>query len=678
LYFSEIVAPCAAISFEELTMNIKPLRILAGMGVTALLFAMACGGGGSSSGTSGNPGTTGTVHVVVSDDATEDWATIGVKVLSVSLVPQSGSAVTVYTAPSNPPVINLLQLDQLGEIIGNATVPTGTYTAAKLTLSGNPGDVMLVTSGDPEPGFDLGPGYTVPSGSIQIMGTTGTSGSLTVPLTVNLATALTVTANSTNALDLEFDLKHPAFVVEHFPASATAPTWAINFNGPVRHHPRADLTKLVLRHTYGQVVSVSSDNSYITIDKAYAVHPITNPETATVSTTSLPITADSVNGTLFYDLDVSGTPTTIYNFQQQATLLPTMFVRIAARYQLNGTLVATRIFAASTFDKIWKNPEGHVLHVNANTNMMHVTTEDGNATKIYIANSTNFYYRSSNTPLNASGAGQAFFGGKTAGGLPNVARGFKVNVTADMSTTPPTAVSVEIDNARYDGAITTPTGTGFNYTRTFAEADARAGIDDYSGTLDYISPTSPNTDQQGNAITGFYWWDFAYPTQADTSGTAVADFEAAADGSVQYAGKVVLPTLGVSSAAWNDPAAVSSWAADWTVLLPAGAPLGLISGPYSTVSNNFSFVMPAPSTAPVGTPATLPVMVDVLTATGSSTLIYQVDRQGGAITITPQSISTAAPLLVVNVPVKVFGVPQADGSIKAYVMFYFTHTASTK
>jgi hypothetical protein len=114
------------------------------------------------------------------------------------------------------------------------------------------------------------------------------------------------------------------------------------------------------------------------------------------------------------------------------------------------------------------------------------------------------------------------------------------------------------------------------------------------------------------------------------------------------------------------------------VLLPAGAPLGLISGPYSTVSNNFSFVMPAPSTAPVGTPATLPVMVDVLTATGSSTLIYQVDRQGGAITITPQSISTAAPLLVVNVPVKVFGVPQADGSIKAYVMFYFTHTASTK
>jgi hypothetical protein len=254
---------------EELTMNIKPLRIFAGMGVAALLFAMACGGGGSSSSAPIAPNTTGTVHFIVSDDPTEDWATIGVKVLSVSLVPQGGgSAVTVYTAPSNPPTINLLQLDQLGEIIGNAEVPTGNYTAAKLTLNANPGDVMLVTSGDPEPGFDLGPGVTVPSSNIQIMGATGASGSMTVPLTVNLATALSVTSNSTNALDLEFDLKHPAFLVEHYPAGATAPTWAVNFNGPVRHHPRPDLTKLLLRHHYGQVVSVSSDDTSITIDKA--------------------------------------------------------------------------------------------------------------------------------------------------------------------------------------------------------------------------------------------------------------------------------------------------------------------------------------------------------------------------------------------------------------------------
>jgi hypothetical protein len=661
-------------------MNIKPLRIFAGMGVTALLFAMACGGGGSSS-TPVVPNSTGQVHVIVSDDPTEDWATIGVKVLSVSLVPQGGgTAVPVYTAPSNPPMINLLQLDQLGEIIGNAAVPTGDYSAAKLTISANPGDVTLVTSGDPELGFDLGPGVTVPSSNIQIMGTAGASGSMTVPLTVNLATTLSVTSNSTNALDLEFDLRHPAFLVEHYPVGASAPTWAVNFNGPVRHHPRPDITKLVLRHHYGQVASVSSDNTYITIDKAYAVHPITSPETATVSTTTLPIYADATNGTLFFDLDNSANNGTITNFQQQATLLPTMYVRVAARYQQDGTLVATRIYAASTFDKVWKNPEGHVLHVNTTTNVMHVTTEDGNATRIGIANSTNFYFQSSNALLNVSGAGLAFFDGKTLGGLPNVARGFKVNVTIDplSTTTPPTALTVEIDNARYDGTITTPTGTGFTDTRTFAMADARGGIDDYSGTLDYINSSSANLDQSGNAMEGFYWWDFAYPTLLDTGANAVADFEAAAGGSVKFNNLVVLPTKGLSRATWNDPAAVNSWAADWTVLVPTPAPLGLITVPFSAASNSFSFSMPSPAAAPVGVPATLPVVVDLTATSGSATLIYQVDRQNGAITVTPQSVSTAGPLLVANVPVKVFGVPQADGSIKAYALFYFTNTVSTK
>jgi hypothetical protein len=64
--------------------------------------------------------------------------------------------------------------------------------------------------------------------------------------------------------------------------------------------------------------------------------------------------------------------------------------------------------------------------------------------------------------------------------------------------------------------------------------------------------------------------------------------------------------------------------------------------------------------------------------------VYQIDRQGGVITITPQDISNASTLttvgqnLSVGTPVKVFGVPQADGSIKAYVLFYYTHTASSK
>lgn len=67
-----------------------------------------------------------------------------------------------------------------------------------------------------------------------------------------------------------------------------------------------------------------------------------------------------------------------------------------------------------------------------------------------------------------------------------------------------------------------------------------------------------------------------------------------------------------------------------------------------------------------------------------STLVYQVGRQDGVITITPQDISNSSTLqtvaqnLTIGVPVKVFGVPQVDGSLKAYVLVYYTHTISTE
>ncbi len=84
----------------------------------------------------------------VSDASSEDWATIGVKVLSIALVPQGGGAnVTVYTAPTPAPVVNLAELDQIAEILGNVSVPVGTYSGAVLTISANTGDVLLTTCG---------------------------------------------------------------------------------------------------------------------------------------------------------------------------------------------------------------------------------------------------------------------------------------------------------------------------------------------------------------------------------------------------------------------------------------------------------------------------------------------------------------------------------------------------
>ncbi len=122
---------------------------------------------------------------------------------------------------------------------------------------------------------------------------------MTVSVKVNLLSPLVVSTTQNNALDLEFNLAHPAFIVNHVPVGGGTTLWAVNFNGPVRHHPLADLTRLVLRHLYGSVTSVSSDNTAINVTKVFPVEPPANPETSIPSTQSLSILADSANGTLF-------------------------------------------------------------------------------------------------------------------------------------------------------------------------------------------------------------------------------------------------------------------------------------------------------------------------------------------------------------------------------------------
>jgi len=185
----------------------------------ALMAALAaCGGGASdsmgSSVASGSSTTTtsqsGMVPLLVSDASTDDWALIGVKVLSVALIPQGGGAnVSVYSAPSSAPYVNLEQLDQLGEILGNVSVPVGTYTGAVLTVSGNPGDVLLTAASDPEPGFSLAGSTVVASSNIEIQHTYGSSPGMTVPITVNFVAPLVVSSSQNDALDLEFDLSRP-------------------------------------------------------------------------------------------------------------------------------------------------------------------------------------------------------------------------------------------------------------------------------------------------------------------------------------------------------------------------------------------------------------------------------------------------------------------------------------
>ena len=73
--------------------------------------------------------------------------------------------------------------------------------------------------------------------------------------------------------------------------------------------------------------------------------------------------------------------------------------------------------------------------------------------------------------------------------------------------------------------------------------------------------------------------------------------------------------------------------------------------------------------------------VDVATTAGSATQVYQVDRSNGIVTVSQVDVTTAAGLQSLasalqsaGTPVRVYGVPQTDGSVRAYVLTYFTGT----
>jgi Domain of unknown function (DUF4382) len=645
-------------------------------GLAASLAACGSGGGGSGSSTSTSSAssqTTVAMPLTMSDAPSDDWACVGVRVLSIALVPASGGTpVTVWTAPSPAPYVNLVQLDQLGEILGNVSVPPGTYASAILTIAANPGDVLLTTAADPESGFPVAGGTVIPSDEIQIQHAQGSSGNLTVAVTVKLVSDLTVSTTSSNALDLEFDLGHPAFIVAHTPPAGDGATlWAVNFNAPLRHLPVHDLTRLVLRHTYGTVSAVASGS--LTVTKDFPVYPPTDPETAIAGTQSLTIDADGTYGTIVYDLDV-GTRTVVENFTGESSL-NTKYVRVAARYQEGGTLVAVRVWASTDFNKVWLSPEGHVLNVsvapNDTTATITVTNELGQGVPVTVNGSTEFFFR---TPAKASADAMPIGTGVTFLANQDLVRGFKVHVSSmDPLAVPMVADTVDIETAAFGGQISNANTGGFTYTTQYLAAN-----DDYSLTLGYIASTTDNGfDDSDNLIQGFKWWNFTYPTTVVYGADAIAQFVAATNGAVNLGGTVgQLVPFGLSRAMWGDGGTVNltNWYLRDAVLVPTPLPLG-------DVTTNFDGSTFAMTVAG----GTQPLTVNVSTTPGSATLVYQVNRSDGIVTVTPVDITGGGlamveAALVSGAPVRVYGVPVAPamgataGTLNAYVLTYFTGT----
>ena len=190
--------------------------------------------------------------------------------------------------------------------------------------------------------------------------------------------------------------------------------------------------------------------------------------------------------------------------------------------------------------------------------------------------------------------------------------------------------------------------------------------------LSYINPVTANGSDpiSGNPIMGFKYWDFAYPTLV-TSGTgASTSFSSATGGAVSFGGTAgTYYPRALAYTIWGDPANVNGWSAAKAVLIPTVFPRTTVASGINGSANAFTINAAGGST---------PVTVDFDATPGSATLVYQVDRTSGIVTVSPQDITTAAGLaaftngLQAGAKVQVSAVPQADGSLRAYAVNYFT------
>ena len=166
--------------------------------LSILLLLIACGGGG---GSVQQPTFTtsehGTVNTIVSDDATQDWATIGVKVLSITLTQTSKVGAT---RSQSTPLRRARHLSTWCNSINSARssamspIPTGTYSPSHHHGQRQPCGHSVDLRPDPEPGFPscrrqpfLRPRFVLSPAQVRAVSAGST---VSVPLT--LATPLSV------------------------------------------------------------------------------------------------------------------------------------------------------------------------------------------------------------------------------------------------------------------------------------------------------------------------------------------------------------------------------------------------------------------------------------------------------------------------------------------------------
>ena len=474
---------------------------IAGIGSLALI--LACGGGGTEASLTQTPAPPAPVSFLVTDAPTDDWSNIGVIIRKATLIPVGATlaqGVTVYDGSGDTTTLNLVDLDELSELLGTAQIPAGSYDRLVLQVDGNPSNIELI----PADGS-----AQIPAGQIIVRGADPVTKLVTLP--VALSAPLVVVADQPNAVQVDFDLGHPLFVVAHNLGGTTIYT----LNLQVRHKPHVALNRIYLRHLRGQVNAVATDS------KSFVLRTNRGKDKT--------LLVDAANQSLFYDLDAAPM-TSVTSFTVPATLTATKYVRATARFQSDGSLTAVRVWYTSDATKLprW-SPEGHVVRVDPVLNQIRVLRENGIPATVQIDPGTQFFFQGGTTAI---GTGTSF--------LAHMARGFKVDVTVvDPLATPMHAASVDIHRGTFEGDITAADANTFTYTKAFG---GDSTVDTHTVGYD----------------PAFSWWNFTFPTLASTDQGAFIAKAMPASGPRARA---------MSTLTWVN----SSWAAKVAVFLPQPA-----------------------------------------------------------------------------------------------------------
>lgn len=415
--------------------SLKALSLLAAPALTTLALTVACGGGSGSS--TPAPVATGSASIILTDAPSDQWSAVEVVVTKVTLLNKADHTKEVVAFEGATAKINLVDLDSVGELLATAQLPVGTYDALRVTI--DPASVNLVKAD----------GTAVPASQVHVNGSN---------VLVKLDTDLVVTTSGSNAVQIDFDLGHPLFLVQ-LPNG----DWVMNLQ--VRHRPNANgmmgMGQLMFRHRRGTIASVGASSFVLHTDSG-------NDLTVHVGA-----------GAWFFDADTK----TVGSF---AGLAAGKNALVSLRMQADGTLWAVRVWYGTNALPGW-TPEGHVVGVDRVNNKLLISTNASVPRAIAIDADTTFTFRTDT----AIGTGQAT--------LADIWMGFKVQVDVkDPLQVPMHAKSVNIQRAVDGGAIKAADATQFTYSHPVAGDRTHA----------YANP--------------FTWWYLGFPGVTSASSSAFA------------------------------------------------------------------------------------------------------------------------------------------------------------